>query len=414
MNWKKTLLICLVILVSAGAITVVIFLTEPTAQREGATKETAMLVDIETVEMGDYRPIIAVAGTVEASQDIILGPRVSGEVTSLAPGFTPGGTVRKGTLLLQIDPSDYRHVLEMRKTELAKVESDLALEMGRQDVAKKDYQLFDDTLARGNEALVLREPQLKATKAAVEAARVAVSQADLNLSRTTIRAPFDAHIISRNVNIGSQVAPGETLGRLVGLDTYWVIVTVPVSKLPWLRFPEEGRYKGSKVKIRNRTAWKPGVFRTGYLLKLIGALDDQTRMARALVVVDDPLANRGENQGLPPLIIGSFVEVRIEGEAIPDVVRLSRDYLRNDSTVWVMQDSLLFIRDVEIVFTDAEFTYIKNGLMDGDSVVTTNLTTVVDSARLRLEQSDTTAIGESSKDTTDIGRQGSQYQGGVQ
>jgi len=36
-------------------------------------------------------------------------------------------------------------------------------------------------------------------------------------------APFDAQILNRSVNVGSQVAPGDELGRLVGVEEYWII-----------------------------------------------------------------------------------------------------------------------------------------------------------------------------------------------
>ncbi|NIR48297.1 efflux transporter periplasmic adaptor subunit, partial [candidate division KSB1 bacterium] len=52
MDWKKTLLICGIILIAGAALTTLIFFTEPTATRVGATKETAMLVDVTDIERG--------------------------------------------------------------------------------------------------------------------------------------------------------------------------------------------------------------------------------------------------------------------------------------------------------------------------------------------------------------------------
>lgn len=355
-----------------------------------------MLVEVTRAERGTFQPSIVATGTVVPEQDIILSPRVSGEILSRAPAFTPGGTVGKGEALLQIDPADYKNTLEMRQTDLLQARADLEIELGRQDVARRDYALFNDTLTAENEALVLRKPQLNAARSHVKAAEVAVKQAKLDLERTTIRAPFDAYILNRNANIGSQVSPGDNLGRLVGLDTYWVVATIPLAKLRWLNFADNNRSAGSGVQIRNRTAWEAGEFRVGYIDKLVGALEDQTRMARVLINVPDPLAKRKSNRDLPPLMIGAFVEVRITAREIPDVIRLNRDYLRKDDAVWVMQGDTLSIRDVEIVFRDADYAYISSGLEENDLVVTTNLSTVVQGARLRLEgQSDTSRTPDS-------------------
>ena len=384
MNWKKTLLVCLGILVVAGAGTTLIFSTEPTAERTGATRETAMLVDVISVERDTVQPTIEAMGTVQPSQDIVLSPRVSGEIVRRADAFTPGGYVERGDVLLQLDPSDYENTLQQRRSELRQAESDLKIEMGRQNVAQQDYALLDDTLSGENRALVLREPQLNAARSQVESARAAVRQAELNLQRTTIRAPFDAHILSRNANIGSQVSAGDDLGRLVGLDTYWVEATVPLSKLRWLRIPDDGA-QGMPVRIRNRTAWEPDEYRTGTIHKLVGALENQTRMARVLIAVPDPHSYESDNAERPTLMIGSYVEASIQAEQLNDVVQLNRDYVRDDDTVWIMENGALRIQDVNIVVRDAQYGYIDEGLDDGDRVVTTNLSTVTDGAPLRLE-----------------------------
>ena len=412
MNKKKTLLICLIILLVGGAVTAFILLTEPSASRSGATKETAMLVEVTEVERGTFEPTIVATGTVQPSKDILLSPRVGGEVTSLSPDFIPGGFVEKGEIILQIDPADYRNNLELRKSDLSQAMADLQIEQGRQDIARKDYQLVEEGLADINEDLVLREPQLNAIKARVEAARAAVQQARLEVQRTTIRAPFDAHILSRNVNVGSQVAAGENLGRLVGREIYWVVATVPLSKLQWLSFPESEEERGSEVRIHDRKAWQEGAYRTGYLYRLVGALEDETRLARVLVAVPDPLAYRSDSADLPRLIINSFVEVHIQGTPVKEVVRLNRDYVRQNETVWVMEKDSLSIREVGIVMSDAEYAYISDGLQEGDLVVKTNLSTVAEGVKLRRKESDSTATeSNQASGTAQQNQQGNQSQG---
>ncbi|MBS3806188.1 MAG: efflux RND transporter periplasmic adaptor subunit [Bacteroidales bacterium] len=398
MSTKKTILFSLFILLVGVIVTVVIFSTEPTAERGGATKKTAMLVDVIEAEKGTYSPRIRAMGAVEPSKDIILSPRVGGEILRRTEAFTPGGHVRKGELLLQIDPADYRNVLQQRKSDLRQAVADLNIEMGRQNVAQKDYQLLDENLSQEQEELILRKPQLNAARSGVEAARAAASQAELDLQRTTIEAPFDAQILSRNVNMGSQVARGDNLGRLVGVETYWVEATVPLSKLRWLEFPKDQTSKGSPVRVRNRSAWQPGEYRQGYLYKLVGSLENQTRMARVLVSVSDPLGYEKQNQDVPALMIGSYVEANIRAREIPGVIRLNRGYVRDNETVWVMEDKKLHIRDVEIVFRDDQYAYIQQGLNEGEKIVTTNLSTVVEGAPLRTE-SDSTGVGGQPSDS---------------
>ena len=386
MGWKKTLLFSFMILFVAAVVTFIIFRTEPTAQIGGATKETAMLVDVISVNRGSYIPTITSTGTVIPAKDILLSPRVSGEIIYVSDNFTPGGFVEKGETLLQIDPSDYKNVLQLRESELLQAEADLNIEMGRQNVALKDYQLLEDEFNLEDKSLVLREPQMNAAKSRVEAARAAVSQAKLDLQRTAIQAPFNAHILNRSVNIGSQVSVGQELGRLVGLDVYWVELTVPLSRLKWLSFPDSENKKGASVKIRNRTARHDEEWREGNLHKMIGALEGQTRLARILVEIEDPLAQKTGSEDNSPLVIGSFVEAGVQANEIKDVFRLSRDHVRTNETVWVMVDNKLEIRNVGVLFQDADYAYIDEGLNNDEKVVTTNLSTVTNGVSLRVEE----------------------------
>ncbi len=233
--------------------------------------------------------------------------------------------------------------------------------------------------------LVLRKPQLESAKANIAAAEATVNQAELDLQRTTIRAPFDAHILSRNANVGSQLAPGTELGRLVGIEEYWIVTNVPTADVNWLTFAEDEANSGSDVKIINENSWPEGQYREGKLFRLVGALDAQTRLARVLVSVPDPLVRKTRIDTIPPLMIGTFVEAHIQAREIQDVIRLNRDHLRQGETVWVMEDGKLGIRQVDILFQDPEFAYIRKGLSDNDRIVTTDLATVIEGVDLRLE-----------------------------
>ena len=383
MNWKTTIVICIAIFLLAAAAITVIHLTEPEAQRTSASKRTAMLVEVTQGERGTFQPEILVMGTVRPENEIVLSPRVGGEIVSLSSSFTPGGFVEKGEVLLQIDPSDYEVVLLQRKSELLQASADLELELGRQDLARSDYEELEGSISSQYKSLVLRAPQLTTARSRVEAAEAAVRRAELDLERTRIRAPFAAHIINREANVGSQVSPGEALGKLVGVEHYWVEAAVPVADLRWIDFTESQDSEGSAVRIRNRAAWPEGSFREGKVHRLIGELEDQTRLARVLLTVADPLAHEPQSAGLPPLMIGSFVEARIAGVPIQDVVRIDRDYVRQDDTIWIDENDALRVRKLEIVFRDDEFAYVRAGLSASDQVITTNLATVFDGAALR-------------------------------
>ncbi|NNF47923.1 MAG: efflux RND transporter periplasmic adaptor subunit [Desulfofustis sp.] len=376
-----TIIVCVMIALAVGGFVWWINKSEPVAQRETATKRAPMLVETVTVTKGDYKPQISVLGRVVASKEVVLRPRVEGEVIEISENFEPGAMVRTGELLAKLDPADFENSLTTRLSELQQAEADLVLEEAQGQARRRGYKMIDKELGSEQLALVFRQPQLQTIQARVQAAEAAVAQARLELERTSITAPFDALVLERMVALGSQAQPGVAMAHLVGVNEYWVIATVPLKQLQRLRFAEDGA-EPSAATIRKRGVWGDDQFREGVVQRFIGALDEQTRLARVLITVEDPL---GRQSGAPPLVLDSIVQTVIEGELLQDVVRLDRDYLRPGDTVWVIKDDKLSIREARVIFRDAEYAYISGGLEDGDEVVLTNLSRVREGAQLRRQ-----------------------------
>ena len=369
-----------VVLILGGAAGVSAWIqqSEPTAQREAATRRSAALVETVTVARGTHRPSIEVLGEVRPAREIVLAPRVAGEISAVESAFRPGGIVKAGDPLLRLDPVDAAQDLIVRESELGQIRAELAIEEGQQRAAQLEFELLGEEIDPVNRSLVLREPQIEALRHRIRAAEAAVERARLDLARTEIAAPFDAQILERFVERGSQVSVGERLARLVGTDEYWVVATVPLPSLRRIHFPDD-RTSGAAARIRHRAIWREGESRTGVVERLIGEVDASTRLGRVIVSVPRPLGGDDE----PPLILGSVVRVEIEGDPIDDCVRLDRAHLRQGNTVWVKEDGALRVRAVEVLFADGSHAYIREGLESGDAIVTTNLATVVDGLPIR-------------------------------
>jgi RND family efflux transporter MFP subunit len=386
--WLITIIACLSVVIVTFAMVRLIQSTEPTAQRVTASKKGAMLVETTQVEKGTYRPQISVMGLVQPSETLSLRSRVEGAVIQLSDLFEVGSFVNKGEWLLKLDPEDYQNAVAIALSGLHQAESELLLEKGQREVAKNEYALMREVQAIPveNASLILREPQWLAANAGVEAAQALLDQARIELSRTELGVPFDAQILSRNVSLGSLVSEGQEIARLVGIDRYWVTASVPIDKLSMIEIPGPQGGPSSNATVRNRASWQPGLYRLGKVASLIGSLDDRTRLAQLNISVEDPLALQETNSGKPALMIGSLLQVMIEGREIADVIRLDRSFLRENDTVWIMEDGKLRISSVNVVFRDEQFAYIRSGLESGDEVVTTGLSAVIDGAPLRKNE----------------------------
>lgn len=375
------LVIVAVILVGAWALADHLVNTQPQARRRPATRQ-AQLVEVTAVEQGSHTVRIEASGTVMPSRQITLFPRVQGEVIQISPELEPGGLVAADAILLEIDTVDYALAEKQAKANLARAQADLRIERGNQAVAKAERALIGLELKGGDEALMLRKPQLDAARAAVEVARAALERARVDLERTHIKAPFAGVVQSRAVNLGSRVTASTELGRLVGTATWWIEVALPVDQLRWITLPEGDR-PGSPVTIRSPAAWGPAVSRPGRVIRQAAELEERGRMARLLVAVDDPMSLADPTQ--PRLHLGAWVQVELDGQPIERAVALPRKLLRDDTRVFVMTpNDTLDIRTPTVAWRGREEVLITAGLAAGDRIVTTDLPTPVQGMALAL------------------------------
>jgi len=374
--------------VLAASVAVGLWLMETGPQAKPRPRTSnATLVACRTVDYSAQETVISGMGTVAAACSVELKPQVNGEIIELSGNLVPGGYFRQGETLLKIDPTDYRLTVRELATDVAKAESALQLEQGNQLVAQKEYNLLSETVSDQERALMLRQPQLENLRATLEAAMAKLDQARVDLARTEIKAPFNAVVQSREVNQGTRASESTVLATLVGTDVYWVEVSVPVSQLRWIRIPQTEGDPGPLVKIYDSAAWGDGAFRQGRVIRLKTGLEEQGRMARLLVRVEDPLSLQPDSAGQPRMLIGSYVRVEIQGQAVPLAAAIEREFIRNGSSVWVMDaEGSLAIRPVEIAFRGMDRLLITGGIEPGERLVITDLAAPVEGMLLRTAE----------------------------
>lgn len=375
-----------------------LLLTGPEAKKK-KRDPAVRLVETRTVHNSATRASIEAMGTVVVSREIELRPRVAGEVVWVSDELAPGGVVRAGTEVARIDAADYEIAVRQRATEVARAEAELQLEKGRQALAQREYELLGRPLPAEDRDRVLRVPQWEQAQADLDAARAALDRANLDLARTHVTVPFDALVRTRDVEPGAQVSLTTRLTHLVGVDTFWVEVVLPLERVRWIRFPGDDEDEGSPVTIADPSSWGAGRTRTGRVLRLLGDLEPGGRMARLLVEVRDPLG-LADNVATPRLLIGAYVRVAIEGRRVDDAVALDAELVRDGDRAWVVNDEgRLEIRTLDIVLRDGRRVLVRSGLADGDRVVSTSLSTPV--AGMPLDAREEVRVAGPAADGTD-------------
>jgi len=346
--------------------------TAPKAQRRPPQK-TSPLVQVVRVQPDNHEVVVAAMGTVMPAREIVLESQVAGEIVFIHPEFTDGGFLAKGAEVLRIDPQDYVLALTLAQARVKDAESKLKLLEEESEAAKDEWRnLYKGSQQENSEPppLLVKEPQLSAANAMLSAEKAEVQKAGLNLSRTKIRAPFNAIVRAKYVDIGSQVSAQEKLAELVGTDEYWIQASMPVDRLSWINIPRNPAESGSKVRIFHRDADE----RTGRVTKLLGTLETEGRMARILVEVKDPQGlNSGEKNKLP-LLIGEYVRLEIEGRQLNNVYSIPRTALRDDASLWIVsKDEKLDIRKADVVWRDTQTVLLREGLEPGERLIVSDL-----------------------------------------
>jgi RND family efflux transporter MFP subunit len=387
-------LLPLAVLAVSGAAAFRLIETSPRTKMR-PQKHHATLVTCRVVELGPQRTLISGMGTVVAAREVELKPQVSGEIIEISDDLIPGGLFVKGEMLLRLDSIDYRLAVRELATDVAKAKSNLQLERGNQLIARKEFQLLGERVSDQEKNLILRQPQLENLRATLEAAQVKLEQAQLDLARTIVNVPFNAVIQNRAVNLGTQADESTVLATLVGTDAYWVAVSIPVSQLRWIKIPQTKGDEGSPVRVYDSAAWGEGVFRRGRVIRLEAGLEEQGRMARLLIQVEDPLSLQKAHAKEPRMLIGSYVRVKIEGESVPKAAAIEREYIRNGNRVWIMDGGKLVIRPVEIAFRGNDQLLITGGIQSGEQLILTNLGAPVEGMALRITNgvSDPSTVG---------------------
>ncbi len=370
-----------IILVAIGGVAWAYFkATAPTFDRKPPQRQVR-IVEVKTVDSSEARTYISAMGTVVPSKEITLKSRVSGAVTKTAQEFVPGGHITKGSVIITLDQSD--HKIDIRKAEsaLENAKASLAIEQGSQNIAREELRLLSESSSEAipQTDLALRKPQLQQAMASVTSAEADLRQARLDLDRTMIKAPFNALIIDRNVNIGTYVSAGETVATIVGTDEYWIEAVVPLDKLHMIDLDYEG---GCPVTVTSQSGtgkWE------GRVVRVAGKLNESSRMATVIVGVSDPLGY-GNNNPAPRLMIDDYVNVEITGRVMSDIIEIPRSALRDGDTVWVCRNDSLDIRPVTVVWKSSDKVFITSGVISGEDVVLSDLSAPVQGMALKINE----------------------------
>ncbi|MBW2170887.1 MAG: efflux RND transporter periplasmic adaptor subunit [Deltaproteobacteria bacterium] len=355
--------------------------SKPEMKKRKPTVPVPMVRTIN-VKTGPQAVHILGEGTVRPLREINLIPQVGGKVVYVSPALVNGGRFSKGDTLLRIDPVDYEIAVTLAEAKVKNSESLLRLAEEEAAAAREEWRLLHADDSKSEEKpppLVAKEPQLAAATAGLKADRADLDRALLNLGRTVLKTPFAGRVSQEDVGIGQYVSPGQPLANLYSIEAAEIVVPLEDEDAFWFHIPgfTPGKNAGSSAAVRARIAGRELLW-SGKVVRTEGKLDERTRTINVIVRVEKPYAKK------PPLAVGLFVTVDIQGRTLPNAALIPRSALHEGNVVWVVDsDNRLRFREVEVGRVQGDEALVEAGLEDGEAVVTTLLKVVTDGMAVR-------------------------------
>ena len=384
---KKALLLILQLLLSAAIIAASVY----GAKYLMETKKVAEKVEIERkaplvraskVREQSTRVYVRAMGEVLPEKEVTITPQVGGKIEFTSAQLVVGGSFGAGDVIFKIDSRDFELAVDQQKAQLEQALFSVKVEEGKQIIAQREWQLVgsERKTSQLSKDLALRKPHLENARAALKAARSGLERAKLDVERCTIKAPFKAVVVEEFVDKGQVVTPQTKVARLVGQDRFWVRTAVKVEDLSCFALPEGDGGGGAWAEVLYDAGNGKAMKKKGQVMGLLANLEPRGHMARVLIAVDDPLRDRHS-----PLLLGTRVEVSIEGRMLENVVLIPRKALHRGEEVYVINEqNRLEIRRVSVLRLRENEVIIDDGLSSGERIITSHLANALPNMLLRL------------------------------
>ena len=383
---KRVLAVAIPVLILGGLVFGGVIVMEQLKPKPEKAEEQprGLSVFAEAAELTDIELSVDAQGEVKPQSQIVVAPQIAGRIAYVSPDFIDGGFINKGQVLVRLEDDDYQLAIVRAQSGVASAEQRLAREEAEAELAIQD---IEELGIENPSPLARREPQLAEARASLDSAKAQLADAQLALNRTAVTAPFSGRVRERSADLGQYVGPGQSLGTIFATDV--VEVSLPLSDeelgrvgLP-LAFAETSSNKGPSVIFTTKVAgqdqeWKGRVVRTS------AAVNPQTRLINAIAVLQDPYG-AGSDDGVP-MAPGLFVNARIDGRHMADVVRVPRAALRGVDQVFIgnAPEGKLEIRTVDVAFSDNDGAYLTSGVAPGEYAIISPIQAAFDGMSIQV------------------------------
>lgn len=349
------ILIAVIVIIGGSVALAAVFAGQKAPPEEKELAISVRYVKTEPVKYADVATSVVAFGRVETAQSLDLLSEVGGRMYEGNIRLKAGQNFRKGTLLFYIDDEEAALNLKSQKSnflrDLAAILPDLKIDFvnsydawqsyfSNVDIAKDLPELPE----KGDE----KEKTFLATKG-IYSSYYSIKSAESRLKKHRYYAPFDGSVSEVAMETGAFVNPGTRIGKIIRAGAHELKVSVETRDISWIQ-------EGAEVKIYSDETQQ---YWDGEVLRISDFVNQNTQS------VDVFLAIQSNGQRIYD---GQFLQAAIPARVIKDGMIMPRSAIYNRSEVFVLEDTLLKVRKINVVRLEKE-SAIFTGLKEGDALV---------------------------------------------
>ncbi|MDQ1815574.1 efflux RND transporter periplasmic adaptor subunit [Massilia sp. CCM 9210] len=310
------------------------------------------------------------AGEVRARVESRLGFRVGGKIT--ARKVDAGTVVKKGQVLMQLDPQDLKLSQAQAKANLR------AAETGR-DLAKAELKRYQELRVKNFVSQAVLDAKVSAFSSAqssVDAAQAAYFGQSNQAGYATLVSDVDGVVTAVDAEVGQVVSPGTPVVRVAQMGEKEIVIGLPEDKVEQLR-------KLTDVTVRlwaNKDVVIPGKVR-----EVSPVADPATRTYAVKVAIPDSAAD--VKLGMTAMV--QFASTMATPQIKVPLTALYHE--KNTTSVWVVDKGVARMVPVAIAGTSGNEVVLASGVTSGQTVVTAGVNLLKQGQKVTILPPDTSS-----------------------
>ncbi len=372
MSWRKItfIVVALILLLGGSAALSLLFVSMKPNPQKSPEPEITRSVLAEKVKYGEVVSPVIRLGRVNSSKEVPLVAEASGKIESGAVRLKAGGSFRRGQLLGTIYKDEAELALKASKSEFLNTLSNILPDMKVDFPNQFDeyYNFFNSIDMDKNLPGFpdMKDAKLKVflSSQGVLSEYYSIKQAEKELARHSLYAPFNGTFTTVSYEVGSYVNTGSQIAKMIQTDELEIEVPVENKDSEWIKI-------GDKVNICKENG---DYIAKGFVVRKSTYIDSDSQSRSIFVKVPN-----SENT----LISGQYLQVEFPGQKIDGAMEIPRAGVFNTNEVFVVKDGELKKAEINILKWN-ESTLIFNGLPEGSDVVVEALVSVKENSPVNI------------------------------